>query len=200
MKLSRKTNTKEFELCPAGTHNAVCYRVVDLGTHKREGQYALDSRGNQRYQHKLSLYWEVDEPMSDGRRFMVFETMTASLSDNADLYKLVKSWKGEPEEGFDPLTLAGEPCLLTVAHNPSKDGTRTYVNVVSAVGLPKGFAPLKPENEVFSFDLSAVPFDRATFEKLSDWTQDTIKKSKEYKAAFPGPGSNSDMDDDIPPF
>ena len=47
-----------FEPPPAGTHRAICYRVIDLGTQQSEYQ------GQTKHQRKIMLSWElVDERM-----------------------------------------------------------------------------------------------------------------------------------------
>ena len=185
---------KSFELAPEGTHNAICYRVVDLGTHKVEGQFALDDKGNQKWHRKISLYFEIEETMSDGRRFMVFETFTASFGEKANLRRFIKNWLGgDPALPFDTDTLVGKGGLLSIAHKVSEKNGRTYVNVMGILPLPKGMKPLRPENEAFAFDI-ATPFDKTKFEKLSEWTRATINQSREMRAPEP----EVIPDDDIP--
>ena len=68
-------NDKQFELPPAGTHLATCYRVVDLGT--QNSNYM----GQVKRQHKILLSWELpDELMADGRPFTIGQRYTWSIT------------------------------------------------------------------------------------------------------------------------
>lgn len=205
LKQDNSSDRKPFETAPEGAFNAVCYRVVDLGTHKVTGQFALDDKGRQRYQRKLSIYFEIEEAMTDGRPFMVHETYTASFGDKSNLRRFIKGWMGkDPGEEFDTDELVGKPAFLNIAH--VHKGDKTYVNIVNAMPLPKGIKPMRPTNDSFAFNI-VEPFDKEKFDKLSDWVRKTIVESKEYKKIFapadavdeepqgaPGP------DDDMPPF
>jgi hypothetical protein len=204
-----KNHDKPFELVPAGTYSAVCYRVVGLGTFPVTGQYAKDDKGNQKYKPKVSIYFEIDEKMSDGRPFMVFETFPFTMQPNepigsnevkSRLRKFLKSWlNGDPGGDFDLENLLGKPCLLSIIHNTNPSTQRTYANIGSVMPLPKGTSPLKPSNEVFAFDVRE--FDAEKFEKLSDWVKATIRQSKEYQRQFggaPDPDTPAASDDDIP--
>jgi len=183
MKLTATPDRKPFELAPEGAHNAVCYRVVDLGTHPVTGQYALNEKGQQKYNRRLSLYFEIEETMTDGRRFIIFETYTASFGEKANLRRFLKGWLGkDPGETFDTDELVGKPALLNLSHTEAGNG-KTYVNIVSVMPLPKGFVPLKPENETFAFNIEE-PWNAELYGKLSDWVKKTIEESKEYGRLF----------------
>ena len=43
----------DFELTPAGSHVAVCYRIVDLGTQ------LIEYNGETKKQHKIMVGWEL---------------------------------------------------------------------------------------------------------------------------------------------
>lgn len=205
----KNNDNKPFELVPAGTYSAVCYRVIGLGTHPVTGQYAKDDQGNQKYKPKVSIYFEIDEKMSDGRPFMVFETFPFTMQPaepigsnevKSRLRKFLKSWLGgDPGGDYDLSELLGKPCLLSIIHNTNAKTNRTYANIGSVMPLPKGTPALKPTNETFSFDVRE--FDAEKFEKLSDWVKTTIRQSKEYQRQFggaPEPEATVTPDDDIP--
>lgn len=131
-------SSKEFIPCPAGTHQAVCVDVVDLG--EQPTQY-----GPKR---KVKIVWQVNELMDDGSRFSVQNRYTASLNEKAILRKDLESWRGRPfteEElkGFDIEKLLGANCLLSVIH--AESGDKTYANVKSISPLMKGMQKIAPE-------------------------------------------------------
>jgi hypothetical protein len=168
----------DFTPPPAGTHLAVCYRVVDLGTQLVEWQ------GQQKQQHKIMLSWELpNELMEDGAPFTIHQTYTFSSSEKSTFRKHLESWRGKPFEdadfgpgGFDVKNVIGVGCFLSVLHNV-KNGS-TYANITAVAKLPKGTTcpPLVNEKLYFSLD----SFDQAIFDKLSQGLRDKISKSPEY--------------------
>jgi len=171
-----KSSGGDFELIPAGQYSAVCYRVVDIGT-----QQSTDKMGKVLRKRKLIISWEIDERMSDGKRFSHHERYTRSTHEMSSLRSMLESWRGKPftpeeENAFDIGKLIGVPCLVQLIHN--KQGAKTYVNMSSIMKLPKGMEAIKPENETIDFCLD--DFNQADFDKFSTNLQETIKKSPEY--------------------
>ena len=196
----------DFVPPPAGTHLAVCYRVIDLGTQLSSFQ------GETKHARKIMLSWELpDEKMDDGRPFSISKRYTWSSHEKASLRGDLESWRGAkfaPEEivRFDTRTLLGKACLLGVLHN-NRDG-KNYANIASVMKPPKGtVAPSLVNKQVY---LSLAEFDQATFDALSDGLRDTIRKSPEFAqlsrkaSASDGPDEDSygarrdDLDDEIP--
>lgn len=146
MKLSTKSKGGDFNyvLCPEGTHPAVCVAVVDLGTQTPTGKFA--DQGPKR---KVFLVWELTE---EPTRPLIGKDFTASLNEKATLRKWIENWgKKFGDEDFDVDTLAGKPCLLTIAHTGS--GEKTYHNA-TAIAAPMKGQKIKPAQvEPFTFDL-----------------------------------------------
>lgn len=202
-----KNEGGDFAPPPAGTHVAVCYRLIDLGTQKTEFQ------GETKMQRKIMLSWELpDERMDDGRPFTISKRYTLSSHEKATLRKDLEAWRGraftEAEldpgnpAGFNIKNILGKGCLLSIVHN-AKDG-KTYANVASLSKLLKGQNPPAPENALLYFSLD--DFDPAVFDGLSDGLKKTISESPEYLRRG-APASAADQydernppphDDDIP--
>lgn len=177
----RASGGQDFELTPAGTHAAICYRVIDLGTQKRT--YGTDVKDV----HQLLISWELpDETMKDGRPFTIHSRYTLSLHERSKLRADLESWRGRPFteaelEGFDLENLLGKACLVNVVHNPSKDGKRIFANIAALTPIPKSMrVPALPSNSIASFSLQNPDWD--VFAELSDNLQETIRKSPEYAA------------------
>lgn len=121
----------DFKPCPAGVHDAICVFVEDIG-HEHSELYS-------KFIHKVVICWEVNEPMSDGRPYMVSKRYTLSLSDKALLRKDLEGWRGQKFtedqlKGFDLEVLRGKQCQLQIIHN-EKNG-KVYANLQTV--LPKG--------------------------------------------------------------
>lgn len=194
--------TSNFVPPPEGTHVAICYRLLDLGTQQSEFQ------GQTKRLHKIMMSWELpEELMDDGQPFTVHQRYTFSLHEKAKLRADLEAWRGrafteEEIGGFDMEVLLGKPCLVTIIH--TENGGRVYANVKTISRLPKSMkAPDAPINIVQSFYLRDPNW--TLFDSLSDGLKEVIKKSPEYAEAIktnvsdaPAEVPKRDLDDDIP--
>lgn len=192
-----KDNGGSYENPPTGMHNAVCYRVIDLGTHEAEYQ------GKKHTRRELMISWEIDELMSDGKRFAVSSFYTASLSEKSKLRPMLESWRGRPFteqelEGFDLANIIGKPCMVNLVLSD-----KGKIKVASVSPLPKGMQSIELTNATQHLDLEK--FDPLVYDALSDGLKNKIAQSPEYMqlsgAGTPAEASSThagDLDDDIP--
>lgn len=170
----------DFELTPSGTHVAVCYRFIDLGTQQ------VDWQGQAKHQHKVMISWELpDERMKDGRPFSIHQRYTWSMNEKARLRKDLEAWRGLAftehdlgPNGFNVKKLLGVGCYLGVVHKT--EGANTYANIASLMKLPKSMVAPKPENDIVYLALTKDGFDQAVFDGLGKNLKETIMKSPEY--------------------
>ena len=196
---------KIFKMLPAGTHLAICNRVVDLGTQET----AFGSK------HQIMLSWETaEEKMSDGRPFAISRRYVLSTDRRsnfrADLEAMLRrSLTSEDFGKLDLGTLLGLAALLQVKHDVRE--TRTFVNITGVMAPPKGTPARLSANGAICF--SFEPFERSAFEALPTWTQDVIRRSPEYQTAtcaipsggiprhlHAAPGKGKDLPQDEIPF
>lgn len=163
----------DYEISPAGTHNAILTRIIDLGTQ------VVNFNGESKKRHEVMLSWELDEERKAGGRFAVSRIYTLSLHEKSGFRQMIEGWRGkaiDSGEEFDARSMLGKPCLVNVVHND-----RGYANVNSVSRLPKGMQPMEPNSELMFFDLDDP--DWAVFEKLSDRLQEKIRNSPEFSKA-----------------
>jgi len=177
---------------PAGTHSAVCYGIVDLGTQESE-QYGP--------KHKLIILWEIaDERIEIKGQSLprgISKRYTASLNEKATLRKDLESWRGRQFTaaelaGWDIAGILGKSCLLNVIHQETPRGR--FANIAGVMPLPKGMPPKQPENPVTHFSIrDAVEIAKATGQRdvqwpgnLPQWLLDVCSKSQEYQALVMG--------------
>jgi len=160
---------KPKEVAPEGTHTAVLYSIVDLGTQKS------DYNGEVKIQHRIRFDWELsDEKMQDGRPFAIGREYTASLHSKAELAKMIKAWVGvDPSGGFDASTLLGKACNVSIMHND-----KGYANITAIAPLKKNEKAPPPVNPLREFDLNN--YKQAVFDSLPDFLKEKIKLSPEY--------------------
>ena len=182
----------ENELLPAGNHTAVCYGMVDLGTHETEFSGVKSMKRQVRVVWELSNKKKVfdesrgEEPLSAGKNF------TLSMHEKSGLRKFIETWRGKkytPEQAasVDITKLLGVPCMLSIIHGVNETTGKDYAQISSATLLEEGSAPPKQHNKSYEFSLDE--FKQEDFDMLPKWLQEKISVSVEYKAMLNPSGS-----------
>jgi hypothetical protein len=132
-----------FTPAPAGTHAAVCVDVVDHGV------IEVTYQGKTQRKHKITIAWQIDEAMADGRPFLVRRRYTCSLHEKATLRRDLESWRGRAFtntelQAFDLESLLSVGALINVIHT-TRDGS-TFSNVASVMRLPKNMQAPAPRD------------------------------------------------------
>ena len=140
-------DTKSYTPAPEGTHQAVCVDVIDRGNLKSA---FLDDKGNEKWQHKIDIVWQIGETRDDGTRFLLNKRYTLSLNEKAALRRDLESWRGkaftEQElTGFDVETVIGANCLINLQHKPGREPGKVFANVVSVMPLLKNMKKMQAE-------------------------------------------------------
>lgn len=191
MKWTDQGGGKEFAQAPAGTHEAICIGVIDLGT--QTGSY----QGQPTVKRQVLIQWELpNELMEDGKPFIVSKFYTASLNEKATLRHDLESWRGraftEQElAGFESKNILQKPCLLSIIHNDAGKA-----RVASVMAIPKGMKLPGQVNPTTHFSLDS--FDGAVFDKIGKGLQEMIRKSPEFQSLGKKTDHFADMSDDIP--
>lgn len=186
-----------------GNTPAICIRVIDLGTQKKEYQ------GKESWKRQSMIIWELPGQLdSEGKPLTISKFYTASLGDKANLRHDLENWRGRPftaEElqGFEQKNILGKPCLLNLIRND-----KNKVTIGSVSSIVKGMSiPSRPVHEMYIYDLDA--HDEAVWQKLSDGIKAMILKSREkqgipadqvYEGTMPADLPAPPDDDDIIPF
>lgn len=195
-----------FELTPAGTFTAICYRFIDRGTQ------ATEFNGEKKLRHEIMLTWELcGELMEDGRPFSISKTYTFSTHEKATFRRDLEAWRGkaftdedfEGPNAFNTKKLLGAPATLSVTHVTR--GDKTYANVASLGKVMKGVEVPTLVNPTVYVALSRGEYDPVAFGALSDKLREIISRSPEHqelarndhRADDPGYAGH-DPDDDIP--
>ena len=208
MLISESSTERSYRLVPAGTHMAICYGIVDLGTQ------AYSYQGEQKQARQCRVLWELHgedadgQPLTleDGWPLSLSQRYTLSLAEKAKLRKTLISWRGreftsQELKGFDLRTIIGAPCMLTVTHAVKGDKTFANVDAVTAVpaALKKlGLPELVNKKTYFSFGY----FEQHEFDALTDGLKKIIMQSPEWEnrqqIAKPARVDPFDDDDSIP--
>lgn len=182
---AEKGKDNDFIQVEPGTYVARCYSMIEIGT--VESEY----KGQIKMLHKVNITWELPTETAIFKEdrgpepFVVSKTYTLSMFEKANLRKDLESWRGkgytnEEAEKVDITKLVGQPCILSVIHQPRKDDpSKNYVAISSISKLMKGqdCPPQVNPTRILSFD----NFDWNVFDSLSDYMKDKIKASEEFK-------------------
>lgn len=202
--LKNNPGQSDYKPCPAGTFSATVIRLYYLGTQPSNDPKYKPAK-------KIVIVFEIDEPLEPGsdKNFTISTTVGFSLNEKSGLTKLFKPVLGSrwPKEGsdFDIESLLGLKCLVTIAHVTR--GDKTYANVGSVGGLPRGMAPFEAMSDEFCWSYDDEPRDG-----VPEWVQKaaancielTGLKNSSVPASTPGAmptnGHAVDPDDPNAPF
>jgi hypothetical protein len=173
---------------PAGTHHAVCYGVIAVGTQPSEKFTPRQ---------KIIVCFELpseritikdqDLPRGISKRY------TLSLNEKSNLRKDLQSWRGKPFtptelDGFDVSKVIGSNCQISVLH--SDRAGAVYADITSISALPRQMASVRPENQPLYFNLiEAIDLAKKTGNtevnwpsELPPWVHKVCEEANEYTA------------------
>lgn len=181
--IAKESGGMKIDPVPEGVHIAVCYGVIDLGTHF--------SPMFQKSARKILLQWELpncrgtfdrDGVPTDLPR-AISERYTLSLHEKAELRGTLVAWLARSLtaaelEGFDLRQLLGRGCQLQVIHETKKD--KTFAKIAALMALPQGVAkpPLENPPAYFAFEDP----ESCAIEELPQWVRREIMESDEWRA------------------
>ena len=160
------------------TYQAVCYGIVDLGTHYSE-KYKKESS-------QIAILWELPRcrvtTEHDSYSRVINGIYTFSYAPKSNLRKILDSWRGkvmtkEEENTFDLFTMLGKSCLLQVVNKEGSDG-KIYSNIGNITSLMDGMDELKAERPFIEYAMADNGWDVPA--TVPDWLIEKIKKSKEF--------------------
>lgn len=178
-------NTNNY-LVPSGSHVARCYKMVHVGT--REYEY----NGEPKKKNSIWIYFELPNEVRVFDKDKGEQPMSINIEYNltyyeaAKLFKHVNTWRGktltsQEIDDFEIDTLIGEPCMLSVTHNTSKNNGKTYANITGVSALPKGFECPEQVNESFIWDYD-TNFDLVALNNFPQFFINMIKSTPEWDA------------------
>ena len=176
---------KQRDLPPAGTKLAICYHVVDIGTHQKI--YPGKPPKNVRL---IRLGWELPEcrhefETKEGEKvdkpFAIWCEYTFSTYVKANLSMLIVPWMGKCDDNFDFASLVGSGCYLSIVHEVGGDNN-TYANVKGAMQLPPSVIVPPMFNEPQFYDLTEMgrDFPAWLLEEKMSWLKEKIESCQEF--------------------
>lgn len=183
---AEKKDNSDFIQVEPGTYVARCYSMIEIGT------IETDFNGEKKQVHQVNITWELPTETAifheekGPEPFVVSKTYNLSMHEKATLRKDLESWRGKgytdkEAQRFDVTKLIGQPCILSIIHEPGKtDPSKNYVRISSISKLMKGqeCPPQINPTRLLSYE----EFNWEVFDKLPDWMKDKIRSSEEFKS------------------
>ena len=187
-----------FAIPESGTFVARCVSMIEIGT------ITTEIKGIEKRMKKVSITWElptelhVFDPDKGEQPFVVSKEYTLSMNSQSNLRHDLESWRGKKyeeaeAEKVDITKLLGQPCQISIIHEPSKkDASKIYANVSSVTKLMKGTVcpPQINPAKLLAYD----DWNWDVFESLSDYMKNKIRSSEEFQA-MQSPGEIRDESD-----
>lgn len=182
MGIVAKKGGNSYEPLAAGNYAARCISMIHVGTIEEE------FKGVKKWMDKVILTWEIPDEQKEftegkGLQPYVFsKDFTLSMYEKAALRKYLEGWRGkaftnDEADAFDITALIGKTCLINIIH--TEKGDKTYANISGVSAMPKGMTCLPQINPTVIFNVDE--FDQDVFDKLHEFVQNKIKRSKEYE-------------------
>lgn len=201
MSLIARNNDKEgYQICPAGTHQAVCIAVYDLGMQEKV------FNGESKVMHRCIISFEIDERIKggeyDGKRFVISKEYTVSLGSKSNLRKDLESWRGarftaQELEGYELMKVVGANALLSIVH--TKSGDRTYANIEAISPLVKNMVKLTIETDTTNIPEWVKKKMDARINRMNEKHPENVsKETMSVAEQFDGSIDGSISGEDIP--
>lgn len=175
--------TKNFEPIPEGDQLARCIKMTHLGRIANKYQ-------DGKIQDKVILTFEfpehiIEEGEFKGKPMVLSSEYTLSLHEKSTLRKHVDKWRGKDltEQEANALNIAvliGQPCVIYIEHNKSKDGTKTYANIDKIKPAKKDAPEQMTKGEIIN-----IKNLEQHWETLSDYTKRKFEESLDFQEAYP---------------
>jgi hypothetical protein len=170
---------------PAGTYNAVCYGVIDMGTqHVPSKLYGDKDKRQVRVQWEvpaLRVKYEKDGKELEGPK-VIGKTYMFSTYKKAKLFEHLTAWGLTDLDKLEIETLIGRGCMLNVAHTQADDGdTISYIS--SVMQMPAGSVSPQLENPEMYY--SVEEHGKAIPETMYPWLKKKIEECKELNEDSP---------------
>jgi len=167
-----------FKQVEAGTYNARCIKVVDLGTQQS------NFNGEISWRRQILVIWELPSELKEDTTepLTISKFYTLSLHEKSNLGIDLTSWRGrafteKEKQGFDITKLLGVPCMLNVI-----EGNNGKSKVGSLMPLPKGTEIAEQITPSLSFSVDDYQNGKKeAFNQLSEGIRNIILRAKEFE-------------------
>ena len=181
--VSENSTEQKRELVPSGTHVAICYSMIHIGT----VEYVY--QGETKWSNKVRLTFELPNEMRDfggeQKPMVISKEYNLSLHEKSNLRKDIETWKGvgltdKELRSFDITDLIGKECMISIMHKTGASGNE-YAAISNVSKMSMGISCPVQFNKSFIFNYTDN-FNQEWLEEQPEWIQLQIKGTEEYIA------------------
>lgn len=206
--IAKEPPQSEWPKPESGLHNAICIKLIDMGTQ------TSNYKGKETIRRRFRIVWELYETAfqlnenTEMQPHTIEKEYTLSLHYNANLRQDLDSWRGvefqkNELDRFEMRKILGQPCILNIVIKTSEKG-RDYAKVENIIKMKTSDVEKVPtpynKIEMFSFE-DAEP-NWKMFESLPNYLQDIINTSPEMQDIREGSPDEpeSQLDSNLPDY
>jgi len=183
-KIKKGSEGTNFVPPAAGSHVARCIGLIMIGLTDVPYKNEVSKKSLLRLRYELPLELEQFKEDHDKEPWVVEIEFTNTTGTKGNLFKWLTNWSPKiNKDNIDDMDLArviGQPALLNIAHNPSKnDPDKIYLKATGISPVPKGMEVPAQINPKFLFDVEE--FDQEKFNTLPKFIRKKILDSEEFK-------------------
>ena len=173
------------------------------------GERPYEYQGEKKLKNSLWVYFELPTEMRVFKEELGEQPMSVNIEYNhvpyetAKIIKHINSWRGKalsPQEidDFDVSTLLGQSCMITIVHNTSAATGKTYANINTISGIPKGLEAPNQINKSYLFDYNEN-FNLQNMEgNVPQFLQDIKKETPDWNEKMNEITVNNNQDSSLP--
>ena len=175
-------------------YDAVCFQIVDLGTHSSEWQ------GKTIRNRKCLIGFEVTDVTMEyeGKEMprVISRQLTVSLSEKSNMRPLLESWRGrsftfEEESAFDIGKLLGCTCEIQIITKKSKTNGSEYSFIQNMLTPKGGVKVVTPKTPTIYFSFE----DDMEIPEMPEWLSKIIMESEEWQERNGGQNEAENLPD-----
>jgi len=141
---------------PAGLHPAICYAIIDLGTHQESFKGNVSNKPKVKFCFEFpTLPEQVFDEAKGPQRLSIMQDYNVYSDDKSNLCKMLKQWRGVAKVDLakDLPAYLGQSCQVMVTHVQKDDITYANIAASGTMILPPTANYGAPKNNPILFDL-----------------------------------------------
>ncbi len=167
---------------PAGLHPAICYAIIDMGTHQESFKGNVSNKPKVKFCFEFpTLPEQVFDEARGPQRLSIMQDFNVYSDDKSNLCKMLKQWRGVAKIDLakDLPAYLGQSCQVMVTHVQKDDITYANIAASGTMILPPTANYGAPKNNPILFDLDKFSWQQ--FHSLWPFLQKKIRESLDWQ-------------------
>jgi hypothetical protein len=167
---------------PAGLHPAICYAIIDMGTHQENFKGNVSNKPKVKFCFEFpTLPEQVFDETRGPQRLSIMQDYNFYSDEKANLCKMLKQWRGVAKIDLakDLPAYLGQSCQVMVVHTQKDDITYANIAASGTMIMPPTANYGAPKNNPILFDLDKFSWQQ--FHSLWAFIQKKVRESLDWQ-------------------